>query len=87
MWPSIPKYRENEMKDLKYAKSIRVELEQLGKAQFSEGAAVVNCRKTLSVLLPESKKEKTGNFDSTIRLRRNNGTWLIESIEDVVRSR
>lgn len=70
----------------KDSKSIRIDLELLGEPRFSEGSAVLTCRKIQRVEFSNGQKFDL-RFDSKIALRKNSGAWFIESIDDVVRSR
>jgi hypothetical protein len=87
VWPGISSQKERENRQVfKDSKSIRVELEQLGEPRFSEGSAVVVCRKVQRVEFSNGQKFDP-RFDSKMTFRKGGSGWFIESIEDVVRSR
>jgi len=86
MWPGMSSQKEKESRQVfKDSRSIRVELESLGEPRFSEGSAVVSCRKIQRVVFSNGQKFDP-RFDSKITLRKSSSGWFIESIDDVVRS-
>lgn len=87
IWPGMGKEREKNLREaFKFSKSLRVELETLGEPRFSEGSAIVSCRKTQKLTTAGDGRRLEARTDSTFRFRKSNGGWLIESIEEVIRS-
>jgi hypothetical protein len=84
VWPALSNESEKTIRgSFKFQKSMQLELEPRGEPRVSEGSAIVYCRQTQRVIFSDGLKRESKS-DSTITLRKSNGTWLIESIENVV---
>jgi hypothetical protein len=78
-WPGIPREILKTIEDsFKEANYIKMQIVPMGEPDISSDTATVACRRTISQAFDRTPKETEDRI--TVRLRRRNGNWIIESI-------
>jgi hypothetical protein len=81
-WPGIPREQlETIRNSFRGTRSITVELRPEGEPVVSGDTATIVCQRTIVQKVEQSNENHRNTGRVTVRLRRNSGNWVIESVE------